>query len=285
MQIGIRLHDINTGLAPELQTMESRMERVRENGFSCIHLALSKVFQGVNFDGCALTEGLAMYVKHVCRQNGLDVSVLGCYLNLAHPDPGALAKIQSCYWGYVRVAALLGAGMVGTETGAPNPQYKMDANTHSEEALDQFIRGLAPVVECAEHYGVTVAIEPVWKHIVYSADRAVQVLHAIASHNLRIIFDPVNLLCTENVDRREYVIRDAIEKLGDQVATVHLKDYVRKGNQLESIAAGTGEMDYTEILRFIKERKPYLQVTLENTTNETAVGAKERMEKVYGGIS
>lgn len=64
-------------------------------------------------------------------------------------------------------------------------------------------------------------------------------LDAIGSHNLRIILDPVNLLCTENVDRREAVIEDAIEKLGDRVATVHLKDYVRRGNELQSIAAGT----------------------------------------------
>lgn len=284
MQIGIRLHDINTDLAPEFQTMESRMKRANQDGFSCIHLAISKVFQGVDWDGCALTEGLAMHVKHMCRQNGLDVSVLGCYLNLAHPDPQALGEIQNRYRGYVRVAALLGAGVVGTETGAPNPQYKMDANTHSNEALEQFIRGLAPVVECAEHYGVTVAIEPVWKHIVYNADRAVQVQKAIASCNLRIILDPVNLLCAENADRREYVIQDAIEKLGDQVATIHLKDFVRRGDELCSIAAGTGEMDYTRILRFIKERKPYLQVTLENTTNETAVGSKEFLEQMYERI-
>lgn len=284
MQIGIRLHDINTELAQEFQTMESRMERAQRDGFACIHLALSKVFKGVDFDECALTEGLAMHVKHVCMQKGLDVSVLGCYLNLAHPDPQALKEIQSRYQGHVRVASLLGAGVVGTETGAPNPEYETDANTHTDEALEQFIHGLAPVVECAEHYGVTVAIEPVWKHIVYSADRAVQVLKTIASHNLRIILDPVNLLCAENADRREYVIKDAIEKLGDQVATVHLKDYVRKGNELYSIAAGTGEMDYTGILGFIKERKPYMQVTLENTTNETAVGAKELVERVYKGI-
>lgn len=284
MQIGIRLHDINTGLAPDRQTMECRMEKAREEGFSCIHLAFSKVFKGVDFDSCALTEGLAMYAKHACEKNRLDVSVLGCYLNLAHPDPRTLEEIQSRYCGYVRVAALMGAGVVGTETGAPNAQYRMDANTHTDEALDTFIRGLAPVVECAEHYGVTVAIEPVWKHIVCDADRALRVLDAIASRNLRIILDPVNLLSADNTDRREYVIQDAIEKLGDHVATIHLKDYVREGKELRSIAAGTGEMDYTGILRFIKERKPYIQVTLENTTNESAPGARRFLERAYESV-
>ena len=284
MQLGIRLHDVNAGLELETQTMEARAEKAREEGFSCVHLAFSKVIQGVTFDDCALTEGLAMYAKRVFAQNELDVAVLGCYLNLAHPDPERLKEIQSRYYGHIRVAALMGAAVVGTETGAPNPEYKMDADTHTQEALDAFIRGLAPVVECAERCGVTVAIEPVWKHIVYNADRAVQVLDAIGSHNLRIILDPVNLLYPGNIDRREQVIGDAIEKLGDRVAVVHLKDFVPAGDDLKSIAAGTGEMDYTQILRFMKERKPYIQATLENTTNGNAVASREFLERSYEAL-
>lgn len=284
MQIGIRLHDVNAGLAPECQTMEARAEKAREEGFSCVHLALSKVIKGVAFDDCALTEGLAMYVRRVFARNELDVAVLGCYLNLAHPDPEKLRDIQSRYYGHLRAAAHMGAGVVGTETGAPNPEYKMDANTHSEEALSIFIRGLAPVVERAEHWGVSVAIEPVWKHIVYNADRAVQVLRAIASPNLRIILDPVNLLYSGNVEERDRVIGEAIDKLGEHVAVVHIKDFVRSGGDLRAVAAGLGEMDYTRILRFMKERKPYIQATLENTTNDNAQISREFLQRKYEKI-
>lgn len=284
MQLGIRLHDIHTGLGPEFQTMEKRAETAREEGFSCVHLAYSKVIKGYTFDDCALTEGLAKYTKRVFEGQGLDVAVLGCYLNLAHPDPEKLKEIQSRYYGHLRVASLLGASVVGTETGAPNAQYKMDANTHSEEALDAFICGLAPVVERAEKCGVTMAIEPVWKHIVYSADRAVKVLEAIQSPNLRIIFDPVNLLYPGNLDERDKVIGDAMEKLCGRIAVVHLKDCVLNGDDLKSIAAGTGVMDYTEILRFMKARKPYIQTTLENTTDETAVSSRLFLQEIYDGI-
>ena len=76
MQIGIRLHDINTGLAPEFHTMEARAAKAREEGFSCVHLAYSKVIKGVAFDACALTEGLAQYTKRVFDRENLDVSVL-----------------------------------------------------------------------------------------------------------------------------------------------------------------------------------------------------------------
>lgn len=281
MQIGIRLHDVNAGLAPELQTMEARAEQAREEGFSCVHLAFSKVIKGVGFDNCALNEGLAMYAKRVFAQNELDVAVLGCYLNLAHPDPDKLREIQGRYYGHLRVAALMGAAVVGTETGAPNAEYKMDASTHTDEALEALIRGLAPVVERAEGCGVSVAIEPVWKHIVCDADRAVQVLRAIASPNLRVILDPVNLLYAGNADDRERVIGNAIDKLGEHVAVVHLKDFVREGDGLRAVAAGTGEMDYTRVLRFMKERKPYIQATLENTTNDNAVQSREFLQRLY----
>ena len=284
MQIGIRLHDVNAQAPAAAQTLEARAAKAREEGFVCVHLALAKAVQGVCFDAAALTEGLAAYVRRVFRQNHLDVAVLGCYLNLAHPDSEKIREFQSRYYGSLRVAALAGIGMVGTETGAPNAAYKLDADTHGEKALHTFMRNLEPVAACAEHWGVTLAIEPVWNHIVYNADRALEVLRGIGSRNLRIIFDPVNLLGPENVDERERVIGDAMEKLCDHIAMVHIKDFRREDGKLVSIAAGTGEMDYTEILRFLKARKPYIQATLENTTNSNAVASREMLERMYAAL-
>ena len=137
------------------------------------------------------------------------------------------------------------------------------------------------MLDAAEHYGVTFAIEPVWNHIVYNADRALEVLRSAGSRNLRIIFDPVNLLSPENADDREHVICEAMDKLCDAIAMVHLKDFVRQGDKLISVAAGTGEMNYSAILRFLKERKPYIQATLENTTNENAAEAREHIMRLF----
>ena len=284
MQLGIRLHDVNAALPAEDQTLEARARKAREEGFSCVHLALSKCIKGVNFDNAALTEGLAAYVRRVFHKQELDVAVLGCYLNLAHPDPGQVKAFQARYFGSLRVAALAGIGMVGTETGAPNAAYKFDANTHSREALRTFMWNLEPVLEMAEKYGVMMAIEPVHSHIVYNVDRALQVIEGMESPNLRIIFDPVNLLAADNVDRRDAVLDAAMDKLCDHIAMVHLKDYVRTENGLVSVAAGTGEMDYTAILRFLKARKPFIQATLENTSNDNAVQARELIERLYASV-
>ena len=122
------------------------------------------------------------------------------------------------------------------------------------------------------------------KHIVYDASRAVQVIKSIQSPNLRIIFDPVNLLGNENVDRRSRVIEEAIDLLFNDIAMVHIKDYVRGEKDLVSVAAGQGEMDYREILHFLKRWKPYIQATLENTSNENAVESRKLIQEIYNAV-
>lgn len=275
MQIGIRLHDIAPG------TLEERLRIAREQGFTCGHLALTKVLD--DYPGnAALTPGFAMYLRKLFAAYGLDVAVLGNYQNLGNPDPAKLAAIQRGYFDNIRFAAMLGAGVVGTETGAPNTSYTEDTpEGRTEEALGMFIHNLRPVVACAEKFGVIVAIEPVCRHIVYDSKRALAVLHAIDSPNLRIILDPVNLLGPHNVEEREAVIHTAIEDLGDYVAVVHLKDFQRVHGKLKSVACGQGEMDYTEILRFIKTRKPYIHATLENTTPENAEQTRRWIQEQY----
>ena len=143
---------------------------------------------------------------------------------------------------------------------------------------------LEPVLEMAEKYGVMMAIEPVRNHIVCNVERTLQVIEGMKSPNLRIIFDPVNLLGTDNVDRRDTVLGEAMDRLCDHIAMVHLKDYVRTENGLMSVAAGNGEMDYTAILRFLKARKPFIQATLENTTNDNAVRSRELIERLYASV-
>lgn len=275
MQLGIRLHDIK--MAP----LEERLQIAREQGFKCGHLALSKVISEYSTADAALTPGYACYLKRIFAESQLDVAVLGCYLNLANPNEESLKKIQKRYLTHIRFASLLGAGVVGTETGAVNEAYKYEERNHSDEALQIFIKNVKPVVEYAEKMGVIFAIEPVFKHIVCNPKRARQVLNEIASPNLQIIFDPVNLLDISNYQDREQIIHEAVDLLGQDIAMVHIKDFRIEDGKMVSVAAGTGEMDYSEIIRFIKKEKPYVHVTLENTVPENAVEARKYIQGLW----
>ncbi len=272
MSLGIRMHDAAPG------TLAQRAQFVKAQGFECVHLALSKVISPAYMDPAAATPGLGAYVKKAL--DGLDVAVLGCYLNLAHPDESVYRQSVDKYIAHLRLARWMGAGVVGTETGNPNAAYRYDPETsHTEASLDLFLRRVEPVVKAAEKLGVTLAIEPVYKHIVCDGKRARRVLDAIASPNLQIILDPVNLLHPDNLHRRDEVIAEAIELLGRDVAVIHIKDYVNDGTEnMPCCAAGLGEMDYSAVLRFAAEQKPHIQMTFENTKPDNAQAAREHIQ-------
>lgn len=275
MQVGIRLHDV------EGNTLEEKLKAAQEKGFSCVHLASKLLVSQYGIDAGALTPGFAMYIKRLLNQYQLDQAVYGCYLNLANPDPEQLKKITETYKASIRFAAVSGAGVVGTETGAPNTEYRTVPECWTEDALKILIENLRPVVEYAEKLGVIFAIEPVWGHIVHTVEKARRVLDEIGSPNLQIIFDPVNLLGMDNYQKQDEMIRKAFELLGDDIAVIHAKDFVVEKDRLRSVASGTGALNYPLLMRYIKEKKPFIHVTMEDTLPENSLLAKEFMERVW----
>ncbi len=275
MQFGIRLHD-----AVQVP-IEERLKVVKEQGFTCAHVALSKVISENSVAESALTPGYAMYLKRLFAKNELDFAVLGCYLNLANPDAAQLKAIQNKYLANIRFAAHLGAGVVGTETGAPNVEYKFEEACWNEESLQIFIKNLRPVVKYAEQMGVLVAIEPVVRHIVCNPARARRVLDEIASPNLRIILDPVNLLEIYNYEKQDEIIDEAIELLGKDVAVLHVKDFIIKDDKLVSVPVGQGQCHWERIIPYMKKEKPFMHATLEDTKPDNAVAALEHIKKIY----
>ena len=278
MRIGIRAHDVAYAPLNEL------IPNIHNQGFHCMHIALSKSIKEFKPGVETMTPGLAMYIKELCAENKVDIAVLGCYLNLCNPNEEKHKEIVEKYKAHIRFASILGCGVVGTETGAVNEEDKYEPANHSEEALQCFIDNLSPIVKYAEQFGVIVAIEPVWKHIVNTVERARKVLDAIDSPNLQIIFDPVNLLYVGNIDKQDEIINQAFDLLLKDIAVVHCKDYVVEGDELKSIAAGTGGLNYPLLLKKIKEHKPYVHCTLENTVPENAVATREFMEKLYSEV-
>ena len=275
MQFGIRLHDAVQ--AP----IEERLKIVKEQEFTCAHVALSKVISENSVAPQALTPGYAMYLKRLFDKNELDCAVLGCYLNLANPDAAQLKAIQEKYMANIRFAAHLGAGVVGTETGAPNVEYKFEEACWNEESLQIFINNLRPVVKYAEQMGVLMAIEPVVRHIVCNPVRARRVLDEIASPNLRIILDPVNLLESYNYEKQDEIIDEAIELLGRDVAVLHVKDFVIKDGKLVSVPVGQGQCHWDRIMPYMKKEKPYMHATLEDTKPDNAMAALNYIKEIY----
>ena len=278
MNIGIRLHDTAPG------SLEQRLAFARAQGFSCAHLALSKVLAdfGMNDAPTLLDDTLARRVREAFSAQGMDCAVLGCYLQLATTDEEALERTREIYRAHLRFAPKIGAGVVGTET-PPAPGLALDP--HSPEALELFVRCVAPLVRCAEEEGALLAIEPVTNHIVHTPQRMEQVLDALKSDSVRVILDAVNLLNRDNCGDADAIIEESIRRFGDRVAVLHMKDYTVDPGAvlLLACACGTGSMRYERLLRFAQARN--LPMTLENTTPQNAEVARKHLENLAGGLT
>lgn len=277
LRLGVRGHDMPKAPFDEL------VKSISDAGFCCTQLALGKAIRDFSVNNEAMTSGMADYMKKVFEQNRVSVSVLGCYKNLANPDEEQLNKIIASYMHHIRFAKFLECGMVGTETGAVNTEYKYTPENHTDAALHVFIENLKKIVEYAEQMGVCIGIEPVYKHIMCNVERTRKVLDAVHSPNLRVILDPINLLNAENEKQHEKIVEEAFEVLGNEIDAIHIKDYVVKDGTIvyEKLTVGEGNFNIPHFLGILKAKKPFINVLLEASTPENVQKSCEYIRKCY----
>lgn len=277
LRLGVRGHDMPRAPFEEL------VKSIAEEGFCCTQLALAKAIRDFDTGSAAMTFGMADYMKKVFEKNAVSVSVLGCYKNLANPDAEQLEKIKDSYRQHIRFARFLECGMVGTETGAVNTEYKYTPENHTDKALHIFIENLKQMVEEAEKMGVCIGIEPVYKHIMYNAERTRQVLDAVHSPNLRVILDPINLLNTENAKQQEAIVEEAFELLGNEIDAIHIKDYVIREDNIvyEKVTVGEGRFNIPHLLGILKKKKPFINILLEASTPDNVQASCDYIRNCY----
>ncbi len=279
MNIGIRLHDTAPG------TLKQRLGFVHDQGFTCAHIALGMTLEGFSMQDAPdqLTPEVAAHVRQDLADTDMECAVLGCYLNLADPNPERRAHTQEIYKAHLRAAPLIGARVVGTETYA-NPESRFpEGAPRSVEAFRLFMDSLRPVVRYAEEVGAILAVEMVYHHIIATAERAQRMLEELPSPNLQIILDAVNLIGPGFDGQAEELTADAIRRLGDRVRVLHMKDFtVLPDGGIHSQACGTGRMRFEKLLTLAKKHN--LPMTLEDTVPENAEAARLHLEKIAAAL-
>lgn len=281
--IGLRLHDA-AGV-----TLEDRIRNARAQGYTCVHIAMSKVVPGFSMNDAPalLTEELAAEVRGLLEKYGVTCALLGCYLNLATPDEAAYQHTLEIYKAHLRFAKMIGARMVGTETGTPTLDYSGTEESYTEESLQLFIRRVTPVVRYAEEIGQMFAIEPVATHIVSTPERCQRVIEHFNSPCLRVILDAVNLLYVGNIARVDEILPDAVQRLGEYTELLHIKDYLdtytedeKHIHYLKSLGCGLGSMGmrYKPLTDLAKTRD--IPMTLEDTKPDNAEAARLHLKGI-----
>jgi sugar phosphate isomerase/epimerase len=214
----------------------------------------------------------------------VNVSILGCYINLAHPEDEELNKLLDSFKEHIRFARDFGCSIVGTETGALNKEYVYTPQNNTEKAFQRTLNSIKILVEEAEKFGVFVAIEGVAKHVINTPERMKRVIDNVQSNNLQVIFDPVNLIDESNYHKQDDIIRSSFELFGDRIVAIHAKDYVYEDGKIKLATIGRGQFNYPLLLSLIKERKPYIDVLLENTTQNDIDESIKYIKETYNRV-
>ena len=266
LQIGLRAHDYGKNVPAE-----KLAEILDEYKPASIQLALAKALDGAPPLG-GLSPGYARRIRKILGAKNVSIAVLGCYINPVHPDPAERERQLCRFEEHLRFARDFDCALVGTETGSLNGDCSFHPDTAKPETFDLFCRSLERLVGTAEKCGSIVAIEAVAdQHTICSVEKMEQALRRFASPALKVIYDPVNLMPQAglNENQGDFFAR-AFEAFGSEIVAVHAKDFrMENGKKNGALPAGSGSMDYDALLRLVMERKPGVDILLEDSSPAT----------------
>lgn len=273
--IGIRAHDI-----PHLP-LEKLTKEIAGFGLTSVQLALAKSFPDLHTGEGSLTPGLARHIGDAFRKENLHIAVLGCYINMIHPDHSERRKALDRFKEHIRYARDFGCSIVGTETGNVYPEIVYTEDNFTEQAYQEVVESVRELVNEAEKFGVIVGIEGGINHPIHTPQRMRRLLDDIPSNNLQVIFDPANFLSPENYLHQEQVFEEAFELFGNRIAIVHAKDFIIDNHWIKMVPVGTGLLNYQAVFKYIKQQKPYITILLESTREPHINDSIEYLQKKF----
>lgn len=245
MKIGVRAHDYGKRKIEEMAAL------LHDEGYGAAQIVLPKAFMEIDrYED--VTPEILERVRRAFEKNGLEIPVLGCYMDLGNPDGKvreyAVKTLKQCLaWGKE-----LGAGVVGTETAYPHLKEE-EKKLWKPYMMDSIQR----VMETAQRLDMRLALEPVYWHPLADLESTMEVIRMVGDEeHLRMIFDASNLLeFPESTDQDE-LWTCWLEKIGDYVDVLHIKDFsLDKRRRYQPEPLGKGVMRYEAVSRWLRKQR------------------------------
>ncbi|OQR00506.1 sugar phosphate isomerase/epimerase family protein [Ligilactobacillus salivarius] len=262
MQWGIRAHDIQI-----YDDIDALSIELKELGANYIQFAPRVSLKDTTKEGKNLSYGLANEVKKKFNNNGINISILGCYVNIIHPDIRERKQVIQQFKDYLAYAKSFGAGIVATETGSVDNSFRPLKENYSSDIVNETILEIRKLVEEAEKLGVLIGIEPGVNHPIHDIETTLQVLKDIDSPNLKIILDPMNLVVKPEDDEVE-IVSNAISLLKSNIYAFHIKDYDFINGEKKVAAFGKGIAPLEQVISQIKDFQKDPYIILDETPQE-----------------
>lgn len=280
MSFGMRGHDLGGK-----QNFDDFLAKVKANNIDLVQLAFKKSISDIDFTLGNYNPGLAYYISKRLKENNIHVAVLGCYINPTNPIEEKRKAAVATFIEHLKYARMLGADMVGTETGRLDENFKIVPGTYTEGAYQLLLKSMREIVAAAEKLGVIVGVEGVATHTLYSPEMMLRFLRDIDSPNVEVILDPVNLLDRNNYTDQEHVIDKVFDYYGDRVSVMHIKDFkLDENGDVAFEQVGEGLFNYAPLFKHLKTKKPHITMLIENSNESRYHSDCDFLQKIYDEV-
>jgi sugar phosphate isomerase/epimerase len=221
-------------------TLDQVIEKVTAAGLDAVEIGTG-AYPGaahIDVDDLLASKAKAKAYRKKLADAGLTISALSCHGNPLHPDKAFARDHDEVFRKTVRVAELLGVGVVNTFSGCPGDSDGSKAPNWITcawppdflEALDwQWEKKVIPywtrAGKFAKDHGVRVALESHPGFVVYNVETALKLRSAVGKQ-IGVNFDPSHLFW-QGVD-----VPAAIHALGDAIFHFHAKDVALDRNNV-----------------------------------------------------
>jgi sugar phosphate isomerase/epimerase len=214
---------IFTGVYAELP-LEEAARKIKADGFSGV--ALDFIFADVSFDPFAPNWDAAKKITSCLERNGIKIVGLSAYYNVVTPDAEKRKRGEQKMQFLIENWKRLGSNIIATETGSLNAQSEWSESPENatEEAYQKCRTSLEKLAKLAEKTGAIVAVEPYWKNVIGSAERAERLFRDVKSPALKLIMDPCNYFRKADLANMDMTLEDIFKRVGKQAVLAHAKD-------------------------------------------------------------
>ncbi|MFC5531459.1 sugar phosphate isomerase/epimerase family protein [Cohnella yongneupensis] len=259
--------------------------KINHYGFDATHLEMNHITD-VDCRPGKLSTGMANHLAEEFARYGVNIPVLGCYVNLIDKDTERRKLNLKQLKEHLRFARDFGASTVTTETGTANvlSPWEHHPDNQNEENWNELRAVVENLAEEAEKWGVFLGLEGYTNNVINTPERMERLLQEVPSSNLGIVMDPCNYIDESNKHRQDDVIRDAIARLGNRILIAHAKDFNyaakdRADHRNVQPAAGTGELNYPLYMELLMEAKPYMKIYLEHLHESQMLASADYVNK------
>ena len=231
--------------------VEEAARRIKAEGF--VSVLTDYAFADARFDPLAPDWKTAGKIVGAFEQQGIRIAAIFGYVNVVDPNPARRKRGEARMETLIRNWKRLGCSNVSTETGTFNPKsdWEEAPENATEQGYLQCRAALEKLARTAEKAGAVVSIEPYWRNVIDSIDRAERLFREVQSPGLKLVMDPCNYMRKEDLPRMRPMLEEMFRRLGPQIVVAHAKDVKASAEGTDLPASGLGVLDYPAYLRLL----------------------------------